>query len=337
MSRNPRFEDRFAVAWEPGLWQDVTVLVAVSGGTDSVALLRVMAAVKQPGEGRLVATHVNHQLRGAESEADEAFVVELCRQLQLPCDVGRVKVSPTLPASEAEARAARYGFLREAADRWGARYVATAHTADDQAETILHRILRGTGMAGLAGIPRTRPLSEATTVLRPLLAFRRQELAEYLQTLGQDCRHDSSNTDARFTRNQIRHQLLPDLAERFNSGIVDALLRLGTLAGEVQEVVAQDVVELADQCVIGPAGDSVRIRLSDLARQPRYLVRELLIWVWRQQQWPLQAMSFSRWDQLADLTLGAARERISKQVFPGGVVAEQCENELRLQRPDRSL
>jgi len=132
------FEMRLAAGWPPAAWQDVTVLLAVSGGADSVALLRAMRALKCGGAGRLVAAHVNHQLRGAESDADESFVVELCRAAGIPCEAGHVPVDrltcDTGDGIEAAARAARYDFLARAAARCGARYLATAHTADDRAD-----------------------------------------------------------------------------------------------------------------------------------------------------------------------------------------------------------
>ncbi|MCY2989051.1 MAG: tRNA lysidine(34) synthetase TilS [Planctomycetota bacterium] len=414
------FEQKLVEIWEPSSWEDTTVLLAVSGGADSVALLRAMAAVKRTGEGRLIAAHLNHQLRGEEAEADEAFVVELCRELHVPCEVGRVTLSncglpkarpknnfgicfsaphpnplpgvpgrgsyssaepkgwegeapaepqvasgsagaspsqPGVPARrlgslEAAARAARYGFLTETAGRVGARYVVTAHTADDQAETILHRIVRGTGIAGLAGMARTRPLSAATTLIRPLLGFRRVEVLEYLDALAQPYRQDSSNTDPQFTRNRIRHELLPHLAAEFNAGVVAALLRLGTLAGESQAVVGHLVEELAEPCVICETSGAVRIVISHLADQPAYVVRELLKWIWRRQGWPLQAMGFSQWEQLAAMVqCGLAAQRgmgltpnspggqsppyseRGKRVLPGNVVVEWADGELRLVRP----
>ncbi len=364
------FEQKLVEIWEPSSWEDMTVLVAVSGGADSVALLRAMAVVKRTGEGRLIAAHLNHQLRGEEAEADEAFVVELCRELHVPCERGRVTLSsrglPGVPGTaqdtrssparrlgslEAAARATRYGFLTETAGRVGARYVATAHTADDQAETILHRIVRGTGIAGLVGMARTRPLSAATTLIRPLLGFRRAEVLEYLDALAQPYRHDSSNTDPQFTRNRIRHELLPHLAADFNAGVVDALLRLGMLAGEGQAVVGRLVEELAEPCVICETSGAVRIAISHLADQPSYVVRELLMWVWRRQGWPLQAMGFAQWEQLAAMVqYGLAAQHgmglapnspggqsppyseCGKRVLPGNVVVERADGELRLVR-----
>ena len=169
------FEAKLLVAWPSESWKDVTLLVAVSGGADSVALLRGLLRVQASGAGGITAAHLHHGLRGAEADADQQFVVDLCQRLGIACRVGSA-CGATLAAGrdglEAAARQARYEFLRSAAEEAGTRYVVTAHTADDQAETILHRILRGTGVAGLEGIARTRSLGPAATVLRPLLEVR---------------------------------------------------------------------------------------------------------------------------------------------------------------------
>ena len=275
-------ESKLAETWPPADWADVTVLVAVSGGCDSVALLRAMTAIKAlspavPQTGRICAAHLNHQLR-PDADEDERFVVELCRGLGVACEVGRVAVERLAAESgdgvEAAARKARYHFLEQTAGRLGARLVATAHTADDQAETILHRIVRGTGIRGLSGMARVRPLGHAT-LIRPLLNVRRTELQAYLDAINQPYRHDPSNADLRFTRNRIRHETMPQLREQFNSGVTEALLRLGALAGETQAVVDDLVEALFTRCVAADGLGAVRIELSGLVDRPCYLVREL--------------------------------------------------------------
>src|SRR3954468_11588552 len=179
---------KLAAAFPPERWRDVTTLVAVSGGADSVALLCGLAALKQgQGEGRLIAAHFNHQLRGAESDEDEAFVRRLARELTVDIEVGSgdVRGGASGDGLEAAARSARYAFLTETARRSGARYVVTAHTADDQVETVLHRILRGTGLGGLAGIPRVRELTPGQALVRPLLSAGRADVTAYLLSLNQ--------------------------------------------------------------------------------------------------------------------------------------------------------
>jgi len=342
MARLHPVEAELAAAWPPEAWDDVTVVLAVSGGPDSVALLRAMAGLKGGGRGRLLAAHVNHQLRGDDAAADEAFVVELCRGLGVPCEVHRLRggqlVADSTDGLEAAARSVRYDLLGQAASRLGARYVVTAHTADDQAETILHRILRGTGIAGLSGIARARTLG-AATLFRPLLGLRRARLLGYLDDLGQPYRIDASNVDMRFTRNRIRHELLPVLEAKFNPGVIDALLRLGSLAGEVQTVIDGLVEALREPCVEEEGSGEVRVRVEPLRDQPRYLIRELLMAVWRDRAWPLRAMGFAQWDLLADMLLAGGREGARadglepvarKQTFPGGIMAEVESGRLRL-------
>ncbi|MGA2065483.1 MAG: tRNA lysidine(34) synthetase TilS [Thermoguttaceae bacterium] len=331
-----RVETRLAFSWPPPDWREVTVLLAVSGGGDSVALLRAMAALKTGGRGRLRVAHANHQLRGGESDADETLVVELCRRLDMPCEVKHLPIDRVACRGlglEAVARRARYAFLQDAAGRSGARYVVTAHTADDQAETILHRILRGTGIRGLAGMARARPLGPAT-LLRPLLGIRRADLLRYLDDLGQPYRRDSSNRDLRFTRNRIRHELLPRLAERFNPSVAEALVRLGSLAGEAQAALDRWAADLVDRHV-RPAGGTVVLDRAGLACQPRYVVGELMMAIWRRQGWPMQAMGLEEWDLLAAMLLprpGPPTETAWKHVFPGGVEAEITESGMRLAR-----
>jgi len=332
-------EAELATTWPPEHWRDLTALLAVSGGGDSVALMRAMVALRGGGVGRLVVAHFNHNLRGDESAADEAFVVRLSQQLDLPCRVGRAGegqlVAESRDGLEAAARAARYWFLEQTAAGLGARYAVTAHTADDQAETILHRVLRGTGIGGLAGMERARPLGPAAALIRPLLDVRRAELIAYLDDLGQPYRRDSSNQDTRLTRNRIRHDLLPQLARQFNPAVIDALLRLGRLAGEAQATIGAMVDELSEQCVVCRDPQLVEIDAARLAGQTRHVIRELLVATWRRQGWALRAMGFTEWDQLASMVLGSGSGRSSsppKQVFPGRVLAEPDEGRLTLRR-----
>ncbi|MHC4178225.1 MAG: tRNA lysidine(34) synthetase TilS [Planctomycetota bacterium] len=339
MSAFHPLETKLAAAWPPEAWQEVTTLLAVSGGADSVALMRAMGALSGGGEGRLWVAHFNHHLRGDESAADEVFVVDLCRRFDLPCEVGRAHADQLVADSsdglEAAARAARYEFLQQTAARLGARYVVTAHTADDQAETILHRIIRGTGIGGLEGMERARALGPAATLIRPLLGIRRAELLAYLDDLGQSYRSDSSNQDTRLTRNRIRHDLLPRLTRQFNPGVVDALLRLGRLAGEAQAVIQAVSEKLFEQCVLCESPQVVQIDAAALADQPRHVIRELLMAAWRKQDWPMQAMGFAQWGQLAEMisACGAVSAQWPpKQTFPGSVLAEPVRGRLLLRR-----
>lgn len=324
-------ELKLAEAWPPADWVEVTVVVAVSGGCDSVALLRAMAALKTGGAGGLHCAHLNHHLR-PEADADERFVVELCSRLSVPCHVGHASAERLATDSgdglEAAARTARYAFLQEIAAAVGARFVAVAHTANDQAETILHRILRGTGIRGLAGMARARPLGHATLV-RPLLSVHRNELAGYLADLGQPCCEDESNRSQRFTRNRIRLDTLPRLSRQYNRALPEALLRLGELAGEAQAVIDQQVGLWFDRAVSIEGPEAVLVDLAQLVGQPSYLIRELLLAVWRRQNWPLQSLGRSKLDELGALAQTTASPR---RTFPGGISVEVVDRRMRLSK-----
>ena len=172
--------------------------------------------------------HLDHGVRGEASRADAAFVAELAAMLGLPFDQGQWRPSRS-GHFESEALRARYDWLTQIARARNAAVVAVGHTRDDQAETILHRIVRGTGPRGLAGIPSRRVLATDPRIMlvRPLLICHRQGIREYLAGLGQPCREDESNADLTRTRARIRHDLLPRLAAEYNPRLADALVRLG--------------------------------------------------------------------------------------------------------------
>ncbi|MBI1901937.1 MAG: tRNA lysidine(34) synthetase TilS [Planctomycetia bacterium] len=332
------FEQALARGWPPADWRDVHVLVAVSGGPDSVSLLRAMCAIRARGTGRLFVGHFQHGLR-PEADRDEEFVRRLAAGLGLECDVGRGLVRPGRGEGiEAAARRARYGFFRQSAQRIGARFVALAHTADDQAETILLRVLRGTGVAGLRGMPRIRKLSEAVSVIRPLLSVRRAAVRGYLADLGQPFCEDATNLDTTFMRNRLRAELLPLITSRFNPQAVDALLRLGRSAAAAQHVIDALVDDLFERAVRPAAADAAPVEVDCrlLSGESRHLVRELFVRIWQDQRWPLRGMAYRHFDLLADMarpTGGAVdKAAAAKRVFPGNVAARRDGNSLRLKR-----
>ncbi len=327
-------ERQVAEIWDPATWCDVTAVVAVSGGADSVGLLRCLHALSQPPR-RLAIAHFNHGLRGEESERDERFVRHLSEQLDVPLEIGHAAEACSAGSDgvEAAARKQRYDFLCRVADRLGARYVATAHTADDQAETILHRIIRGTGLAGLAGIPATRRLSPLTTVVRPLLTLARIRVREYLSELQQHYREDSSNQQTVFTRNRIRHELLPNLTRQYNSQVAQALIRLGHLAYEAQAVIAAHVEPLVDQCIACRTASRVELTCSALVNHSPFLIREVFLQIWKTQHWPRQDMGDAKWRQLCDLACTAAAAPASA-TLPGRIQVEVNRGVMTLRRDE---
>lgn len=231
---------------------DRSCLLAVSGGADSMALLVGIARLQERLDIRdLHVAHLNHQLRGDQSDADEHFVRQQAEALGPPVTTERLDVATEAQRNgeslETAARHCRYAFLARTARRTGCRIVATAHTADDQAETILHRILRGTGLRGLAGIPAVRqlpPPDDSILIVRPLLDISRSEIESFLCSENVPWRQDNSNTDTTFTRNRIRHELLPLLRQQYNPQVNTALLRLGQVAAQIEALLNEDAAAL---------------------------------------------------------------------------------------------
>ena len=346
MNREHPFERRLVEQWPIDSWRDAHVVLAVSSGPDSVAMLRAILAVKGAcgGRGQVFVAHLNHGLRGPESDADQAWLESLCRRLKIPLEIGRADVAAIAAAQgdglEAAAREARYRFLQQTAEKLGARYVATAHTSDDQVETILHRILRGTGLAGLAGMPLSRRLSPSVTLMRPLLDTTRAAVLEYLAAIDQDYRLDPSNADLRQTRNRLRHELLPHLRERYNAGVDHALLRLAEQAGETQQLITELREKLAAECVTVEfptprAAEALAIRMeidcSPLADVAPLIVREVCKTAWAQANWPMQPMGYEAWQQLADLVQGRQHTAIN---LPGNIRAHRENQRLSLERAE---
>ncbi|MEE8419225.1 MAG: tRNA lysidine(34) synthetase TilS [Dehalococcoidales bacterium] len=214
------------------------LLVAVSGGPDSVCLLHILAGLSEELGITLQAAHLDHQLRGPESEEDALYVSRLSGQLGVPVtiqarDVKKYRFQHRMTLEEA-AREVRYSFLAEVAGSIGADCVATGHTANDNAETILMHLIRGAGTLGLTGLqPRSqwRSPENSLTIIRPFLPVSRQETEDYCNKYKLEPRSDSSNLSMTPLRNKIRHQLVP-LLETYNPRITDALLRTARIAGD---------------------------------------------------------------------------------------------------------
>jgi tRNA(Ile)-lysidine synthase len=301
---------------------DSGLVVAVSGGADSVALARAAQMARDAGAGRLVIAHLNHCLRGAESDADEAFVVDLAANFR-GVELRRDKIDVAAEAErtgenlEATARALRYKWLAGVAREFLLTRVATGHSADDQAETVLHRLIRGSGLQGLRGIAARRPLTGDVELVRPLLGTTRAEILSFLQALGQPYREDSSNRDPRFTRNRIRHELLPLLASRYNPGIVRILGRLAAQADEAYREEEAAAIALLSTAELPRAGQQVVLDALRLAAAPEREVRALLRFVWEREGWSRDAMGYEAWQRLTALARGSGKSAD----FPGGVHA----------------
>jgi tRNA(Ile)-lysidine synthase len=250
------------------------IAVACSGGPDSTALLLALEELSSELGCALSVTHFNHQLRGEESEQDEQFVRELADRLHLPihgsaADV-RACASQARANLEATARRLRYRYFFSLVDTGVADRVAVGHTADDQAETVLHRLLRGTGIRGLAGIHPT----VGGRVIRPLLETRRQAVLDWLSSRQQLWREDASNRDLRFLRNRIRRQLLPLLAE-MNPRVVEILTHTAEIARD-EELFWEGYLEPLVAQHLRQEGGRVWVEIGPLRQMPPAVARRLL-------------------------------------------------------------
>jgi tRNA(Ile)-lysidine synthase len=249
-----------------------TVLVAVSGGADSVALLDVLRELAPSLRLSLECAHVHHGLR-PEADADARFVQDLCAALLVPCHVEHVIVrrEPPWDGLEAEARRARYRALAARARAVSAVRIATGHTADDQAETVLMRLLQGAGPRGLGGIS-----PERGSLIRPLLEIGRPEIVAHLVSRGLGWVEDATNRDVRFPRNRMRHAILPALGEAFGPRVVESLGRAAALCrGLVTDLEGRADSELARLARRGP--DGIVLPVADLGRLPAELAAELVL------------------------------------------------------------
>jgi len=252
--------------------------VAVSGGADSVALLRALLDLRSELGIVLSVVHLHHRIRGAEADADAQFVSELAKKFDLPlhlyhADVPRHSKNEKL-SLESAARNLRYAFFQRLLGENTCDKIATAHTLDDQAETVLLRILRGTGTRGLAAIPPLRDASPdlAARIVRPLLSTRRAQIEEFLRNLNQPWREDASNQDPKHLRNRIRHELLPLLEAEYNPALRQSLVNLAEIARAEEEHWDTELADLQPLVANPAAIDRPNFLKLPLALQRRLLV-----------------------------------------------------------------
>ena len=240
------------------------LLVAVSGGPDSVALLRVMVILSSEYGLRLTTAHLNHGLRGAEAQREEEFVKDLCAGMGISClcktvDIGMLQKGRGM-SLEQIGREERYSFLNEAVETCGAGKIATGHHRDDQAETVLMNLLRGCGPEGLKGIP---PMREGR-IIRPLLHVGRVEILAFLNREGLRYMTDSSNLNPLFLRNRIRHELMPELAQKYNPGIVEALSQTAEIIRKEDDYLRIAVRQILSRWGVFPGAGEIRLPIPAL-------------------------------------------------------------------------
>jgi len=318
----------------PGL----RLAVGLSGGADSVALLRTLAAQSSELGIILHAAHLHHGLRGAEADLDQEFAASLAQSLNIPFHTHQVDIAAEAEiageSTEEAARRLRYTWFRQLMSSGPIDAVATAHTLDDQAETVLGKFLRGAWTEGLSGIHPVVEFPEGR-ILRPLLRATRKQVEAYLTSLGQTWREDSSNRDPAYTRNRLRHQLLPEI-ELWNPRIREHLAAMAELARDEEAWWQQEIASLAQQLLLtgrpvrgggraNTADSAIAIDRVRLAAESVAIQRRLL----RHAAAGLGvSLGFEATEELRRLTLsGRAGQKLA---LPGPLTAERTPRELRL-------
>jgi tRNA(Ile)-lysidine synthase len=258
-----------------------TVLVAVSGGPDSVALVHILLALAPKFSFQVAMAHLNHCLRQNESARDEAFVVSLAEQLELPVhverqDVRRYQKSQRLSLEEA-ARKVRYRFYHAIAAKFGYEKIALGHQSDDNAELILMVMLRGSGPLGLSGIPPVR----ADKIVRPLIDIKRTEIMDFIAVKGLDYVVDSSNRDSQYLRNKIRNRLIPELKAEYNPKLIDSLNRLASVIDAEETWIENLIQPIFEKVIVFEQQGKIGLDISELNQQTiaarRRLIRKAVL------------------------------------------------------------
>jgi len=335
------------------------VVAGVSGGPDSVAMMHILWRLQEKLGFRLEVAHFHHGIRGDDADADLAFVESLCASWGIPFHVGRASDRARGASLEALLRVARHRFLRAVAKKACASAVALAHTSDDQAETVLMRLGRGTGLQGLGGMAPVAelvgdrpwpgapgdwngtngpwPNGDHVRVIRPLLYVSRREILSYLEDQGLQWREDLSNRDERFIRNRVRHRVLPFLEKELNPRIRELL---GNLAEQArvenawletqtdqtwQKLGGLHTVQVSNgrEAIILPVATMLSVPLAIRRRLWRHAGRQLGV-----------VFEFAAVSRLEELLRGQPGMRVS---LPGAVLAERAKTEIHLWRPGTAV
>lgn len=243
--------------------QGDAVLTGVSGGADSVALLHILTEIAHKFSLRLGVAHLNHCLRGKESDRDAEFVLLLAKESNLPYYIENADVQRHCRdfglSPEEGARELRYAFYERIADQYGYDKIALGHHADDNAELMLMYLLRGAGPSGLSGIPPVR----GHRIVRPLIEARKSELRDFLTAKGLKWVSDSSNEDRKYLRNRIRHDLIPLLISAYNPKIVESLNRLSSILRSEDEWMDARMLELSEACISDTAEGKILLTVPN--------------------------------------------------------------------------
>jgi len=312
--------------------RDELVLAAVSGGADSVALAW---ALREGGFCRLHFAHVHHGLRGA-ADGDAAFVADLARRWSVPLHIERIDTAALAGewgcGIEEAARRGRYDALAAMAEGAGAPAVAVGHHANDQAETVLHRVVRGTHLRGLAGMRPKRPLTPDVQLVRPLLWATRDRIEALLASAGLTWRSDHTNRQIEFTRNFLRHEVFP-LLRQVNGRVDVALGRLAAAAADADATLSALAGRLLDRACRRRGDTEVVLRVAPLTKAPPLLASMAMRSALAMLSAPEQALSQDRYDDLLAVLAG----EVAGVDLPGGIRAERAGKDIVLRRGcDRS-
>ncbi len=259
------------------------LIVAASGGIDSMVLLDVLRRIGPEMKLMLAVAHFNHQLRGVESDEDEAFVRGVARQHKLECYVERAETDAVAEAQKTSiqeaARELRYAFFSKLRKSLGYQKIVTAHHADDSAETVIFNLLRGAGVHGLSGIPVLR---KDLCVIRPMLFAAREEIREYAKSAGVAYREDSSNETTDYTRNFLRRELLPMIRENVNPNLSRTLRRTSEVFNELEEYLALEVEKVLPGVMARRTPEEAAVDLRGLRALPPFVQEYLLLRVARE-------------------------------------------------------
>ncbi|GIP41337.1 tRNA(Ile)-lysidine synthase [Paenibacillus sp. J31TS4] len=288
------------------------IVVAVSGGPDSVALLHLLLALAPAWDWRLVVAHVNHRFRPGEAEEEAEFVERLAERLGLPCEIGVIDVPAYIRETgdnpQNAAREKRYAFLASVAAAYGMRRVALAHHADDQAETVLMKLIRGAGPAGLGGMLFCQSF-EKLELIRPLLRITKRDLVSYCEHHGFDYVTDSSNAERKYTRNRVRLDVMPLLRE-YNAEITESLSRLALIMQEENRFLEEETEAVFRRLAAVEPG-SIAISGSDFAGLGVALQRRLIKLILNYLSSQADATDFARVELVREAILQRARSNLS--------------------------
>ena len=321
-----------------GFHRDATLVVACSGGPDSTALLHALLALRPTMGLKLHVAHLNHDFRGQEAEDDAAFVADMAEKLGLPSTIDEAdpiayQQERGISSFEEAAREVRYRFLTNLANTINADAIALGHTADDQAETILMHILRGTGLPGLRGMQeltpwRDTPKGKTATLFRPLLEATREETRAYCIELKKPFREDSTNRSLRFTRNRIRLQLLPTLSE-YNPQVRQALVRIGRAATESLDFLNEQLDDLWPE-ISSTNGKHVTLDTSSLKKLHPTLRAMALRRAFAQASGSIRRLSETHVKSMLALAEGPAGKIVH---LPGGIAIRSMRDRLVIGPP----